>query len=163
MITTEVRNKIIEKLYSHLQIPVIPSDEDADIPERPYTVYSITSDYVKNGQDSITYKDENDQLIQRYENLVEATFSFSVHSDSRDEAMNTCYSLIEYFDRIGHFDLSDTGITVIDISNVQNRSVLLVDHFERRFGADVRFRYLSKSEQVVDKIEHITFENTGGE
>lgn len=158
----EVRNTIIEKLYNHLQIPVIPSDEDADIPERPYVVYGITSDYLKNGQDSLTYKQEADHLVKIYENLVEASYSFTVHSDSRDEAMSICYRLIEYFDRIGRDELSFAGITVVGISNVQNRSVLLVDHYERRYGADVRFRYLNRTEQAIDYIEHAKVTNTGG-
>lgn len=158
----EVRNKIIEQVYKYLHIPVIPSDEDADIPPRPYVVYSITSDYNKNGQDSITYKDGIDHLIERYENLVEATYSFNVHSENRDEATNTCYSLIEFFDRVGRDALSAVGITVVGISNVQNRSVLLVDHYERRFGADVKIRYLSSSEHRADFIEQANVKNTGG-
>lgn len=162
MITTEVRNKIIKKIYGHLQIPVIPSDEDADVPARPYVVYSVTSDYNKNGQDAITYKDGIDHIVEQYENLVETTYSFSVHSDSRDEAMNTCYTLIDFFDRTGRDALSADAITVVGISNVQNRSVMLVDHYERRFGADIRFRYLARSEHQTDFIEQANVKNTGG-
>lgn len=164
MSSLDMRNKLIEKLYNHMLIPVIPSDEDADVPSGPYVVYSITSDYLKNGQDVIFHSTDIEGVTtQVYENLVESSFSFTVHSEQRDDAQVRCEELISFFDRTGRALLSDEGITVVSVGNVENRSIFLVDHYERRFGADVRVRYLSQTIQIIDGVNDVTITNAGGE
>ncbi|MFC2948535.1 phage neck terminator protein [Virgibacillus sediminis] len=153
--TLEVRNNLIQALYNHLNIPIIPDDDDGSIPPRPYVVYSVTSDNQKNGSDSITYTETDTGFTKTYANQKEASYSFNAHSDSRDEALEICYNLIEYFERIGRDILNDKGIAVAEVSTTQNRSVLLGEHYERRHGFDVRIRYVDRSEYEEEPIEEL--------
>lgn len=168
MISVDQRNKLILVLHDHLKIPVIPSDEDEDIPPRPYVVYSIIRDNGSNGQDSITHRvDKETQFVspsqpietevfyKEYENQKEGTFSFTIHSESRDQARTICNDLKEYFERVGRIKIYDAGFAVIDVSAVQNRSVILGDHYERRVGMDIRLRYMDRSEYLEESIEEI--------
>lgn len=157
----EFRNVLIEKLYNYLKFPVIPSDEDQNIPDPPYVVYTITSDYQKKGQDTLRFTQDESGFKQVYENLLENTYSFNVHSNKRDEAFIRCHDIIKYFDRLGRDELSFAGITVVGVSNPQNRSVMLVDHYERRYGVDVRFRYFNKTEQSIENIETVKISQGG--
>lgn len=156
MISIDLRNSIVQALYNHLQVPVVPDDDDGEIPERPYVVYSVIRDNGKNGQDSITYEQtDTGEVMKVYANQKESSYSFTAHSDDKDEALGFCYRLIEYFERIGRDTLYDKGLAVIDVSNTQNRSVLLGDHYERRHGIDVRFRYVDKTEFPEETVEEI--------
>lgn len=155
MIKVDQRNNLILALYQHLKLPIIPSDEDGNIPARPYIVYTIIRDNGSNGQDSITHRIQDDAFYKEYENQKEGTFSFTVHSDTRDEALEICYRLIEYFERVGQAAINDAGFAVIEVTTTQNRSVLLGDHYERRYGFDVRLRYKDRSEYPEESIEEM--------
>lgn len=155
MIQVDQRNKLILALHEHLKIPVIPSDDDGDIPPRPYVVYTIIRDNGSNGQDVITHRVAADVFFKSYENAKEGTVSFTVHSDERDEAMVTSNILKEYFERVGREKIADAGFAVIDVGPAQNRSILLGDHYERRHGLDVRLRYMDRSEYPEEPMEEI--------
>lgn len=161
MISIDQRNKLIAALYRHLNISVIPIDDDGDIPARPYVVYNITRDNGSNGQDSLIQRvdPETDVLFQAYQNEKEGTLSFTIHSEKRDEAMEISYRMKEYFERIGRDIIARAGFAVIEVGTTTDRSVLLQDHYERRYGFDVRVRYLDRSEYPESSIEEIIFRN----
>lgn len=156
------RNEIVKALYDYMDIPVIPDDEDAEIPDYPYITYSITTPFSKTGQDSITYEQTEEGANRVYDNLNEPSFSFTCYSDKRDEAQMLCLRLEEYFGRIGRDNLSEANIVVVEVSSAQNRSTLLVDHYVRRWGLDVRFRINDRSVENIGAIELIEIKNTGG-
>ncbi|AKG05523.1 hypothetical protein AAV35_012690 [Salimicrobium jeotgali] len=153
MITLDVRNRLVKALYDYLQIPIIPDDEDTGVPPSPYVVYSVTTDNVKNGSDTISYAEASDSFTKTYTNQKEVSYSFNAHSDSRDEALEMCYRLIEFFERVGVETLSREGIAVIEVMPTQNRSIMLGDYYERRHGFDVRLRYVDRSEHTVETID----------
>ncbi|WP_088005606.1 phage neck terminator protein [Indiicoccus explosivorum] len=155
MISVSIRNALVQALYNHLQIPIIPDDDDGEIPERPYVLYSVIRDNGKNGHDSITHGETAAGFVKTYANQKEATYSFTAHSENRDEALDYCYGLIEYFERTGRTLLADHGIAVIEVSSTQNRSVLLGDHYERRHGIDVRIRYVDSSKYQEEPMDEI--------
>lgn len=163
MITVQQRNTLISLIYSFLQIPVIPDDEDADIPPYPYVVYSNTTPHSVTGHDSVLYGAAMETTQERsFSNQNEPSFSFTAYSDSRDEAQTIIENMIEWMERTGSDDLQDNGFAVVEITNAQNRSIRLVDHYVRRFGFDVRLRHESKTTDQIDTIAQAEITNTGG-
>ena len=154
-----LRSAIVRPLAAALGIPVILSDQTGQIPPYPFVTYKMTSPYLEtsvHGAESV--RDAPDGIKVLQEKVVEVVFSFTVHSKDADEAYQLCYALVEYFDFAGRDALRDAGITVVGISNVQNRDVFLTIEYERRVGCDVRFRVVNRSEmtptaEVGDYIE----------
>lgn len=162
----KIRKTIIAGLYAKLARPVIRADGDGDVPEYPYVAYSITSPYIDSyGHDAERWFNVPNGIgVERIKH-IENVFSFSAYAEDEDDAQGLCLAIIEYFMREARDDLRDAGIVVVSVSGVQNRSVLLVEHYERRWGVDVRFRVIDRSE-VIDAtggyIETAEITNEGG-
>lgn len=158
MITVDQRNQLVLAIYQQLNIPIIPADDDGDIPLRPYVVYSIIRDNGSNGQDSLSERvdEATEVLFQVYENQKEGTFSFTVHSESRDVAQSLCADLKNFFERSGRAEVEAAGFAVIDVETAQDRSIRFEDHYERRRGFDVRLRYIDRSEYAEQSIDDLT-------
>ena len=58
----------------------------------------------------------------------------------------------DYFRFSGYQYLSDNGIIVVGVGNIQNRDLLEVDEYERREGFDVRMRTLDTIERITPEI-----------
>lgn len=148
-----VRNKIVAGLYAFIQKPVIFQPQNTPLPPYPFVAFSITSDYMR------TLDDGNlqnvPQLVDLKETLssnVEITFSFNAYSLNSLEAKNLIKKVHDYFRFTGYQYLSDNGIIVVDVGNVQNRDLLEVDQYERREGFDVRIRTLDTIERITPEI-----------
>lgn len=148
-----VRNKIVAGLYAFIQKPVIFQPQNTPLPPCPFVAFSITSDYIR------TLDDGNlqnvPQLVDLKETLssnVEITFSFNAYSLNSLEAKNLAKKVHDYFRFTGYQYLSDNGIIVVDVGNVQNRDLLEVDQYERREGFDVRIRTLDTIERITPEI-----------
>ena len=104
--------------------------------------------------DFVSNEIEN-KLVDLKETLssnVEITFSFNAYSLSSLEAKNLGKLAHDYFRFAGYQYLSDNGIIVVDVGNVQNRDLLEVDQYERREGFDVRIRTLDTIERITPEI-----------
>lgn len=148
-----IRNKIVAGLYAFIQKPVIFQPQNTPLPPYPFVAFSITSDYMR------TLDDGNlqnvPQLVDLKETLssnVEITFSFNAYSMNSLEAKNLVKKVHDYFRFVGYQYLSDNGIIVVDVGNVQNRDLLEVDQYERREGFDVRIRTLDTIERITPEI-----------
>lgn len=148
-----VRNKIVAGLYAYIQKPVIFQPQNKPLPDYPFVAFSITSNYMR------TLDDGNlqnvPQLVDLKETLssnVEVNFSFNAYSLNSLEAKNLIKKAHDYFRFAGYQYLSDNGIIVVDVGNVQNRDLLEVDEYERREGFDVRIRTLDTIERITPEI-----------
>ena len=69
--------------------------------------------------------------------------------------MGTAESVTEkaigYLLQGGYNDLSNKGIVVAEVTNVGNRTTLIIDEAARRYGFDLRVRY-TKDDQRRDDI-----------
>lgn len=159
---TAFRNAIVSNLYAKLTRPVIRVDQDGDIPEYPYVTYSISSPYLDlYGHDAERRLPVTDEVLIEYKKTIEVVLSFSCYSEDEDEAQDLCLRIVEHFMREDRDNLRDSGIVVVGISDAQNRSVLLVEHYECRWGIDVRFRLIDRSLNTVDYIEAVEIKKEG--
>lgn len=142
-----IRSAIIRPLGEALGIPVIMGDQTGEVPPYPFATYKMTSPYLEtsvHGAEGIV--ETEDGIKRTQEKHIEVVFSFTVHAKDADDAYQHCYALIEHFEITGRLDLRDAGITVVEVTSVQNRDVFLTIEYERRVGCDVRFRVVSRSE-----------------
>ena len=72
-----------------------------------------------------------------------------------DEVLELSEKAQGWFLHTGYDYISNMGITVIDVTNVQNRSFLQVDEEARRYGFDVLIRYKRIDERQINVIETV--------
>lgn len=160
----QIRNHIVASLFSALNVPVVPSDDDGNVPAYPFVYYTFTSPYIDQyGWDSEWYEAEGVQMRKTSSKIIEVVMSFTAVSPKMDVATNICMAIKEHFDRTARESLSDLDIVVVNLSNAQNRSVMITDHYERRWGMDVRFRVRDTSSILSDTYIETTKINDGSE
>ena len=173
------RNAIIRELAKFIKCPVRlhsqtqPENEDYTKSGFPYIIYTATTAYIPSrGLGNYHFsKIENDEydLIEKRTEQSEAVFSFTAYSTDReikqgkkdiqiygeDEANETAAEAQNWFIQSGYDFLNKLGFVVADISNVADRSALVVDEFERRYGFDVRLRYCRCDTRKIYEVRKV--------
>lgn len=143
-----LRNVVARGLYAYLQRPVVLSDQVVSESDMPYIYYQTVQPYMPLGGSEITYDGE---ALARTEQ-VETTISYVVCSADReqdfspirgdDEALALADRMLGWFGHVGRDWLRQRGIVVVALGNVQNRTAIEVDEVARRYGFDIRLRYI---------------------
>ena len=131
----------------------------------PFGIYTVTAPYVPDGGlgDITESEVEGGVEVTRME-MPSATFSFTFCSQDRDdpegnpisgadEAETLVSRAAGYFLHAGYDDFLRLGIAVVEVSQTQDRTVLLVDEAARRVGFDVRIRYTRQDTRLVSIVE----------
>ena len=146
----EVRNKIISKLYAHIQRPIIHSAQTENYPDYPYCEYSIISHITEGEYNELIPLDIDVEDKLHTQNKFTLSFSFCGVDDAES------YSLAEkaryYLKHIGAQELSYEDITVVDVTEIINRAVLRTDAYEVRYGFDAVIRYANEIDRVDNEI-----------
>lgn len=169
MTFVEARNAITFGLEKHLGCPVVLSDQIADVPDFPYTYYSVLTPRISNHAFGLKGVEVNaNGYTQKRSEPVKATMSFTFCSQDRetldgkyiygeDEALELAEKAHGYFLLDAHNILTDTGEVVINnVGSVANRSGFVVEDTIRRYGFDVMFSYVRTDEKPT-----ITIQNPG--
>lgn len=167
----ELRNKLISGLSGYLGIPVVLADQVQPEQLFPYVLYSVTSPYIpETGMGEPLQTEDGGKNIEIRSEQPSCSFSFTVCSMNRetldgngnpilvfgeDEVLELSEKAQGWFLHTGYDYISNMGITVIDVTNVQNRSFLQVDEEARRYGFDVLIRYKRIDERQINVIETV--------
>lgn len=167
----EVRNTLVSSLAAALGLPVLLSDQVQPEAEVPFIVYSVTAPYASTGelgdhtQTVIENEDGTEALIDNRREQPSATFSFTACSENRwdgeeyvygdDEAQSITEKAIGYLLQGGYNDLSNKGIVVAEVTNVGNRTTLVIDEAARQYGFDVRVRYTKDDQRRDDILQNV--------
>ena len=169
MTFVEIRNTIAKKLEDYLGVPGDLADQIQPMLALPFWYFSVTTSYISTGElgeITTTPNDDGITVTTSRREQPSATFSFTFCSVDRDDGgggyiygENEAASLAEraqgFFLHVGRDDLSNLGIVVADISNVSNRTTLVINEAARRYGFDVRFRYSrvdARTDGTVDVV-----------
>ncbi|WP_423892808.1 phage neck terminator protein [Filifactor alocis] len=163
MITEDIRNKIIEKMTDMLGFPVIQSNQTEDRPPYPFLTYTIISsntpergmgNYLQEviPSESNEFKSDVKEILQLQPQFFISFTAYSQDDFEAEDVAKRAYDLLKF--KLYYF-LRSIDVTVIEIKNFGNRSVLEVDDYERRCGFDVRFRTSYKIERSVETVEKI--------
>lgn len=163
----ELTNSIIRLLANHLKIPIVKDNQTEEEPPMPYGYYSVLS----HRQQSTDFGDcfylpENDHITHVRQEQVNATFSFTFVSQSRDtdsgyidgeeEALELAEKAVSFFNHVGYFELTKAGIVVDGIMDMGDRTFLKVDEMCYEYGFDVSVRYVrseKRKEGIVETVE----------
>ena len=157
--TKEIKNGIVKGLHEHLGIDIVPADTASRKPDYPYISYkTITA--IETARHSLIYETipstsegfEDDVLAIR-KVQEHFTLSISAFSMDEDEARDTAIKAADWFTFAGRFRLAAMNVAVISMGSVTDRTQLLVDDYERRYGFDARIRAARGIAQRMEGIE----------
>jgi hypothetical protein len=169
MTAREVRNCIIKGLHEYLQVEVCKGNQRMKERKPPYIIYSVVSPYIADRTIGEFQVEKNKgKTVEIRKEQPSFSMSFVVCSTDRmngkkkvygdDEAMELAERAHGWFLHSGYDYISDVGVTVIDVTNVQNRETLLVDEEANRYGFDVTIRYVRQDIREIQPIEKIMIE-----
>lgn len=149
----QVRDAFIARLSAALNRAVILHNQtEAEQEDYPIIYYQPVTPWMARGGANRAYTRTDTGLAESWEEPTEATISISVVSYNReladgryvfgeDEALEWAERAMTYLLFRGREELRADGIAVIEVTNIQNRTALLVDDVARQYGFDVRLRY----------------------
>lgn len=160
-----LRNILVRDLALYLAVPVVMSDQAAPEAEPPYVLYTVTTSAVPVSPfgDHVWRSSSNDTdtVADVRRDVLHATLSVTCVGHNRwtmsdppayisgdDEAYALAERAMAWFDHIGRPALADKDIVVVETMNAANRSGIVVDQAERRYGFDVRVRYGRVTERI---------------
>lgn len=173
-----VRNTIIAKLHGAVGKPIIPNTNTQNRPEYPFIDYSITSFIGDKSDGYHVFTDEPESNNDDFElgilsidepkpitNLIntayynhDIAFSFNAYSDDDTESYGLIKQSWDWFKHQGVQTLSYEKIAVVDVLDIQNRTILAVDEYEIRYGFDLIIRYAEPIERTDLIIERYTMD-----
>lgn len=154
-----IRNGIVAGLYQHLQVPVVPTDTNQPKPPYPFVSYKFTTLYRPDS--SVMVRSPVPSTDPTFEQDVEYTLkeqpqmvlSVSTYSEDEAEAYSLALQVQAWFKLHGYRHLKELNLIVVDTTALQERSVLIVDNFEKRIGFDVILRTYSEEKARGESIE----------
>lgn len=154
-----IRNSIAAELYQYLQVPVVPTDTTQKKPRYPFVSYKFTTLYRPDA--TILIRSPVASTDQIFDQDVEYTLkeqpqmvlSISTYSLDEVEAYSLALQVRAWFKLHGYRYLKELNIIVVDTTALQDRSILIVDNFEKRIGFDVILRTYSEEKARIESIE----------
>lgn len=162
-----IRNSIVKGLHEYLQCPVVPADNNKKKPDYPFVSYKFTTLYKAQGSHNlirnvIPSSDpnfESDIEITRQEQ-PQMIISVLAYSLDEVEAYEVALKAKNWFIFQGYDYLKAANIIVVKTTTVQDRTIHIVDNYEKRAGFDVVLRTASEQKRIVETIETMKMEGS---
>jgi hypothetical protein len=154
-----IRNGLVSELYQHLQVPVVPTDTTQPKPPYPFVSYKFTTLYRPDAPVMIrspvpssdpNFKDDVEYTLKEQPQMV---LSISTYSDDEAGAYDLAIQVQDWFKLHGYRYLKENNLIVVNTTALQDRSILLIDNFEKRIGFDVTLRTVHEQKDRVESIE----------
>lgn len=170
MTFVEKRNALVLALAEYVGRPVLLANQVQPEEAPPYIVWAVLSDYTPDGSlghYSMEDAGEGYALSVRTEQPT-ATLSFTACSINRqetgedgepfyvlgaDEAQELAGKAQSFFLHGGRYSIQKAGFVVVEVTNATQRDALELDEMGRRFGFDVRLRYVRTDAEKVTTID----------
>lgn len=158
----QIRNYIVSGLYKYLNVPVVPTDDVGDKPNYPYISYKFITLNIPQGSHNLL-KDTVPSLNENFEYDIEYTreeqpkmvISISTYSIDEVEAYQSALDAATWFNFHGYQHLKENGIVVVGTSNIQDRTIQIVDNHEKRQGFDVTIRVSKSDKMIIENIDKV--------
>ena len=152
---------IKDELFDHTKRIVVDTDNITEKPDYPfYSIKAITirqdageagnysADFVKSLDERFRY-----DYLERLETQPNAVISVNAYGKDNTTASNVAMDAFGFFKFAGRLKLEKENYIVVDITDIQDRTILNVDNYEYRYGFDVRIRYVHSIERRTETIE----------
>lgn len=134
MVDIESLRAVVAKgLKEYVGCPFIRSNQNAEPPDYPYGVYTITTVASENNG---TYGEWEDGIARKGVNTV---WSITVRSDDSIESVTLANKAREWLEYVGTMHLNDNGVIVQAVTSITNRDNVLVSDYEYANGFDCFF------------------------
>lgn len=144
---------IREVINDYTGLYIVDTDSNSSKPDYPYYSYKLISMDLAPKQTGAV--DENVMTLDS--NYI---ISFNSYSDNLNVARESIIKLWELFKFTARHVLSLENIIVVNLTNIQDRTIYIVENFEYRFGFDVEIRKIKTIKRDVETIE--TYKVEGG-
>lgn len=166
----EVTYLIVDKLYQYTERLVVPTDGEGKRPEYPFLSYKVTTLYNPPPNQGNHHKGLIESSDNRFENDIletleiqfSSTISFNAYSEDIIECQALAKKAYDWFKFVGYRDLKEINVIVIDVDPITDRSLLMVDNYEYRYGFDVRIRAAHFIERRIETIEEYSIRRLEG-
>lgn len=146
-------------VYEDTGLFIVDTDNNNRKPKYPFYSYKITTLQLDNNQEGAVHIEfVNDTANETMQLDSKMILSLNAYSDTADEAYSKALRLWEYFKFRGKLYLYNGNIAVVNISDIQDRTIYIADKFEYRYGFDVNLRVLHDIEREVGVIETYTID-----
>lgn len=161
----KLKEEIVSGLHAYTGLKVVDTDNNHNRPERPFYSYKITS-IKTNASGEGNYSSDfpaslKSEFKYDYREKVElqpqVVISFNCYSDDIAECMDKIYQAWDYFKHGGNDLLALDNIIVVRTEDITDRTVVLGDRYEYRYGFDVELRFLHEIERRRETIETYKF------
>lgn len=152
---------IKDELFDHTKRIVVDTDNITEKPDYPfYSIKAITirqdageagnysADFVKSLDERFRY-----DYLERLETQPNAVISVNAYGKDNTTASNAAMDAFGFFKFAGRLKLEKENYIVVDVTDIQDRTILNVDNYEYRYGFDVRIRYVHSIERRTETIE----------
>lgn len=164
MSVVTVTKLIVKRLHEILNLPVVPTDNIGKKPGYPFVSYKITTARGNpEGQPII-----ESELVASANPLFEFdiketaieqptfTISFIAYHATEFDACGLAQMALDTVNHSLYYELKDINAVVVSIEAVGDRSNLIVDHYEHRYGFDAIIRIATQASRIVETMEEIT-------
>lgn len=156
-----IRNTIVAGINKLTSIPVIDTDNPHKKPPYPYYSYKFTTTRQNIGErGNLNYSFVESKEPQfKYDVLEELSFqpyaiiSFNAYAKGIIDSQEYAIIAWEWFKLKGKQELADKNLVVVDVGNIQDRTIQIADFYEYRQGFDVTIGYLHAFEHRSETIE----------
>lgn len=157
----KLRKAFVKGLYEDTGLQVVMTDNNHKKPEYPFYSYKFTTLRQNVGEAGVLKEDFEKSLDPRFKYDVVETLefqpnvimSFNSYSLDYEECEHYILKAYEWFKLRGRRLLSYENIVVVDVSNITDRTIVLVDNYEYRLGFDVTFRVFHEFSDMFENID----------
>jgi hypothetical protein len=147
---------IIVRAIEDLGFEIIPANTTKPKPPLPYATYNIIAPYVKErGKGNISIYSEGSNTYLKQSEQYRMTISFNVYSDTNESTIELATKLRRWFLFLGSDFIRDQNVAVVNVGNIENRTVFLVDSYEYKHGFDVQLRLTDEQVRPIETIDNI--------
>ena len=127
------RKAVVKGLKAYLGVPVVRTNQSAEMPKYPFVSYTVTTLMSENKG---TYGEYEDGYARK---PVTSIWSITAQSKDNAESVNLAVKAREWLDFVGTLELNDSNVIVQSVGSVTNRDNVLTVGYEYKNGFDVVF------------------------
>nr|DAL26898.1 MAG TPA_asm: tail completion protein [Caudoviricetes sp.] len=165
----KLKDLITNGIFAYTGRLAIDTDNNNPRPDYPYYSYKITSiktnangegNYIDSFPESTEEGFKHD-YVESVELQPQVIVSFNAYSQDIAECINKISQAWDYFKHAGKKRFADENIVIVRVMNITDRTVVMGERYEYRYGFDVEFRILHTIERRSETIEEFKFNKKG--
>lgn len=157
----KLRETFVKELNEETNLLVVQTDSNHKKPKYPYYSYKFITLRQNTGDGGVLKESFESSLNQNFKYDVVSTLefqpksimSFNAYSDDLEECEEAVTKAWEWFRFKGRRILSDANYIVVNVGNITDRTALLGEAYEYRYGFDVEFRLVQEIKDRTETIE----------